>query len=176
MASEKREWFVLKISAGRETAVTRYLRSLGIHVFLPLARTDFRQRDGSLTCRVGPLFPRYVFILIRWADRRLAMFVRGVKGFLGYKEGMEKAPTVRKEEIDFLKSRIVTVNGWEAINLSSRPTVTFQPNQEVKIVEGPYAGFVSKILSIVDKKARVAITFAGILMPVWIPTFRLAPV
>jgi len=155
------EWFVLRTHYQEERRACLDLHRQGIKSFLPLARFEQRRKsDGLLCAKIQPLFPRYLFVQIRWADRRPVLHTRGIKSFVGWTiDGSLKPPAVPKSEIKELKSRLQEIFGLDVV-LMSRPK-DIVPDTMVYMLFGPFRDHVAKVQAVHGSRAEVVLSLFG---------------
>lgn len=163
------EWFVLRTLWQQEQRAERELNNQNVKTFLPMARTERRRAsDGLLTAKVHPLFPRYLFVQLRWEEHKPIMFTRGVHSFVGYYPGMDKAPVVRKGVIKELRSRLEEVLGRDVI-VFGRPEKV-EPGMIARILWGPFTGHLGLVESIDDDdRAKLILELFGVKTPIKLP-------
>lgn len=158
------EWFVVRTHYQQEHRAARELQQQRFKVFLPLMRTEHRDKTGLLRAKLAPLFKRYLFIQLHWHKHNPILSTRGVQSFVGFTEGMEKAPHVPKPVIHELKSRLEEVNGRDVVNFS-RPK-EIEPNMLVQILFGPYRNRTAPVQAVDGDAVDVLLKFAGVTKPV----------
>lgn len=170
------DWFVLRTEYNQEDRAARGLESQGLKTFLPIARTEYRRkRDGLLMARRSPVFRMYLFAQINWHRRYSVLATRGVKSFVGYQDGMEKAPFVPDDVMEELMSRMEELFGDNVT--SSRPLKDLQPGQMVEILCGPYRERSAIVHSVAGSRVRILLeAIGGMEVPVSLPKDILATV
>lgn len=84
-------WFAVYTYSRHEKRVDQYLSMREIEHFLPLYRTQHKWSDGSSVTLDLPLFPGYLFVRIKPADRVRVLEIPGVVTVVGG-TGREPAP------------------------------------------------------------------------------------
>ena len=162
------EWFVLRTHYQQEKRAHFEFQKQGIKSFFPLARTEYRRKsDGLLLAKVEPLFPRYLFVQIRWEDRRPVMYTRGIKEFVGWAPYMDKAPVVPKPVIRELKSRLEEVLGLDVLILDRPEHIA--PGDVVRILCGPFRDHLAPVKSFCGDRVELLLNLFGVITPVKLP-------
>lgn len=160
-----KEWFVIKTHFQQERRANRELLQQRLETLLLLARTEHRNQSGTLIARITPLFSTYLFVKLDWRkSRHQIMATRGVKTFVGYLDGMEKAPVVDPLDIEELKSRVENY----VINLS-RPHKEIEPGVMVQILFGPFRDQVASVQAIHGSRVEILLQLLGSTTPMTLP-------
>ena len=155
---DKYEWFVLRTHGQEEARADRELRNQGFKTFLPIAR-HVKHVGGRKIVYIGPLFPRYLFIKIKWSLRKPVVSTKGVKNFVGYYESSQKAPVVRDYIIRDLQARQEEVCGRLVINVD-KPLI-LQEGDLVSVLFGPFKGQTSEVTAVHDNKIDIVVNLFG---------------
>ncbi len=141
------EWYLLQTKAQLEHSVSQRLKALGVDVLLPLLRRHVH-RWGRLVTSVGPLFPRYLFILPKEGYRQDTIeFLPGVRGLVRF--GDEPAP-VPPSIIGELQRRCA----GGPIELPLEP---LRRGMSVRVTHGPFSKFEGIFERYLSGTERVAI-------------------
>ena len=149
---------MLRTHAQEEHRADRELRNQGFKTFLPIAR-HVRTVDGRNVVSILPLFPRYLFIKIRWSLHKPVTNTKGVKNFVGLYDNTMKAPVVRDHIIKELMSRQEEVCGRMVINID-RP-LRIQEGDLVSVLFGPFKGQTTCVTSIEDNHITAPVNLFG---------------
>lgn len=161
------EWFVLRTAFQREQRACLELSHQSIRTFLPLARTEHRRLDGLLVAKLRPLFTGYAFVFMDWLHRYPVLSTVGVKGFVGYIDGMPKPPSVSREDIKELRQRLEEIGGRAVVNLSRLKPI--EPGMMAQILFGPYRDHIAKVQAVDGSRVMVLLKFAGVDVPTRLP-------
>lgn len=142
----ERRWYVVQSEPRQDRIATAGLIGRGFAAYAPLVARDIRQGRGRTREVIRAMFPGYVFVHLSLAtDRWQRIFsTAGVRGMLMAGDRPAIVPddkldlvrTVEKDEEQYRQSRI---GGHD-----------FTVGQQVKIVEGPFCGFVAAITDLDD--------------------------
>ena len=133
-------WAPARLQPQRERLALHCLGLAGYEIYLPRLRERRISRGRRITV-TPPLFPGYCFVLIQlqWSRARWAP---GVAALICNGASPAKVPDTVIEEI---KSR--EVGGL--IDLpKSLPAVGLRPGAQVKILAGPFRGFVATLIGL----------------------------
>lgn len=128
-------WYAVQCKPMEDERAEINLERQGFDVFRPRARVRKRQR-GRMVTREESLFPRYLFLSLEpGVDNYYP--IRSTRGVLGLvRFGMYPTP-VPDTVIDYIRERTDPVT--RCVDLIRRDE--FKPNQKVKILDGPFAGY-----------------------------------
>lgn len=148
-------WFAVYTICRHEKCVARHFERRSIEHFLPLYRSQRRWKDGSRVMLDLPLFPGYVFVHIRRAERIRVLEVPGVLWIVG---GNGTQPTPLPEfEIETLRTALDP--------LRAEPCPALTAGQRVKIRSGAFAGM-RGIVTRQKNTCRVVITLELIMQSI----------
>lgn len=163
-------WYALRTFSGHEqkvkSAIESEVRRLSledkIHEILIPQETVFEVRNGKRRTRVKNFLPGYIIIrmLIDNRTRDVISETPSVLGFVGSKNG-EPAP-LQQAEVDRILGRVEERKNVETIE------TTFQINDPVKVIDGPFSGFsgVVKEVNFEKQKIKVEVGILGRKTPV----------
>lgn len=164
-----REWFVLQTYYQQERKANRELLRQDFETLLLLGRTEYRDRSGNLQWRIAPLFTTYLFVYLDWMkSRHQAMATKGVKTFVGYLDGMKKAPSVDPLDIEDLKSLVQNY----VVNLS-RPKKEIEPGALVRVLFGPFRDQTASVQVVHESRVEVLLQLLGSKIPMVLPREQL---
>lgn len=142
-------WYALYVRCNQENNVARSLSSRGVEHFLPCYRSRRRWQDRQVTLEL-PLFPGYVFVRLRLAERNQALSVPHVVSLVGTRS----APSaLAEEEIANIK------RGLEHGRIE--PHDYLNAGQRIVIIEGVMCGM-EGILLRKQNGARVVVSLDSI--------------
>ena len=160
------DWFVVRTAPQAEARVQRGLRENGLEAYLP-TETRWR-RTRYRTARVfAPMFPSYLFVGLS-TGRPEFYIVRALDGFLGFL-GIDGKPfpvrfgKVEAEPDSFSIEAMREAETLGLFDFTRSKKITFEPDQPVRIVGGPFAGFMAEVLeSPADDAKRIRILMQAI--------------
>ncbi len=161
------QWYALKVVGGQEAKVKFYLESevdkhdLGAFLREVLMPTEkvYEMRAGKKVLKERTFFPGYLLVSADLSDGRIGAIVRSIPGALGFLGdagwSLSKAPTpLRESEVDKLLGNHQS-GGYDDM----LPQHAFLVGEAVRVVDGPFNGFVGHIQEIFEerKKLNVAV-------------------
>ncbi len=169
-------WYVLRAVSGQEKKVKSYLENeivrQKLEDFIPeiLIPTEkiYEVRNGKKRIREKSFFPGYIIIsadLTHGEANHLITTMPGVLGFLGNITAGSKVPVpLRQSEINRILGRVEEAE--ESVVETSK--VSYHRGENVKIIDGPFSGFVGAVEEIFDdkKKLNVVVKIFGRNTPV----------
>ena len=168
-------WYVIRAVSGQEKKIKSYLDNEIIRqkldeiipqVLIPSEKV-YEMRNGKKRIREKSFFPGYILISADLSNSRaldLITNMPGVLGFLGNTSGTTKIPVpLRQAEVN----RILGKVDEEAQEVAT-PTVQFLKGESVKVIDGPFSGFVGTVEEVFDdrKKLNVVVKIFGRNTPV----------
>ncbi len=164
---DDRQWYVIHTYSGYENKVKTNLEhridSMGVQdkifqVVIP-TEEEIEIKDGQRRTFQKKVFPGYVLVQMLMSDDSwyVVRNTPGVTGFVGH--GTKPSPL---DDADV--KRILKQMKMEAPKVK----VSFQPNERVKVVDGPFTDFIGVVDSINAEKGkvRVLVSFFGRETPV----------
>ena len=172
-----KQWFILSTMTGQEQKVQRLIRAKASEGEIDLApaiggleiptERVLVSRNGRQKAVTRKLFPGYVFAELdlykdvrrKQFNKELWQFVNSIDGvicFLGSERNargeMVRPPIpMTDEEV----ANVLSVGGGE--NAKPRPNVTYQPGEQVKVVDGAFVGSVGTVASVDDQHGRMTV-------------------
>ncbi len=157
-------WYVLRAVSGQEKKIKTYIenelarQSLSEYVPEVLIPTEkiYEMRNGKKRVREKNFFPGYIIIsadLSKGEVLHLITSMPGVIGFLGNSEGKgnSKVPVaLRQSEINRILGRVD-----EAAQEEEAPSMSFIKGESVKVVDGPFSGFIGAVEEVFDEKKKL---------------------
>ncbi len=128
-------WYAVHTSVNQEKLVSQRLGQRGIENFLPLYTTVRRRTDRRVILNL-PLFPGYLFVRINPIDRMRILEVPRVVRLVG--TGTTPL-ALANHEIESLRLGLSRNHDAEPCNYLVKGT-------KVRVLRGPFAGFVGKLL------------------------------
>lgn len=141
-------WFAVRAQPKHEHIAAAHLRQEGqLEVFLPRIRFRRATRRGAVWFTEA-LFPGYLFARFNWTrDLRRVLHSRGVSTVIHFGD---RWPTIPDAAMAELQTRY---QGEEIYCVPEE----LQPDEEVKIVSGPFQGLLAVVLRPQPGRARVAV-------------------
>jgi len=141
-------WYAVHTKPRQEERVVARVAETGVEAFLPKLQVR-RKRHGRGMVQIEPLFPGYLFIsamltLERWDRIR---WTPGVKAVLGC-DGVPSA--IPESLVASIKQRI----GADGVFCQAP---AFGPGDRVRLIDGPFAGFVGVLERTTSRAGRVRV-------------------
>jgi transcriptional antiterminator NusG len=155
-------WFVLRAVSGQEKKIKSYIeneitrQNLAEYVPQILIPSEkvYEMRNGKKHVREKNFFPGYIIIsadLSKGEVLHIITSVPGVIGFLGNAEGNSKVPVpLRQSEINRILGRVD-----ETADVEEAPSMSFFKGENVKVVDGPFSGFIGTVEEVFDEKKKL---------------------
>jgi transcription termination/antitermination protein NusG len=169
------KWYVVRAVSGQEKKVKSYLENeiyrqgLGDYVPQILIPSEkvYEMRNGKKRVREKTFFPGYILISADLSNGEVMHVITsmpGVLGFLGNSNGPTKIPVpLRQAEVNRILGKVD-----EVTQEVSAPTLSFIKGESVKVVDGPFSGFIGTVEEVFDerKKLNVVVKIFGRNTPV----------
>jgi len=165
-----KRWYVVHTYSGFEKAVVRslkeHIRNAGMEekfgdILLPTEEV-VEMKSGQKRTSERKFFPGYVLVNMEMDDDswHLVKNVPKVTGFIGG-SGMKPTPITDKEAQAILQQ---VQEGVE----KPRPKFSFQPGEQVRVVDGPFADFNGTVedVNYEKNKLKVSVSIFGRMTPV----------
>jgi transcription antitermination factor NusG len=146
------KWFALYTTSRHEKRVVQHLDHRQIECYLPLYQSERKWSDGSRVTLELPLFPGYLFVRIRRAERGNVLAVPGAVAVVGGTGG-EPAP-LPDTTIEALRVGLQLRH--------ARPHAFLRAGQRVRIRLGALTGFEGIVVR-TKKSLRVVLTLEHIM-------------
>ncbi len=152
-------WYTIHTQVGYEEKVKSMLenklKEMGLlddveEIFVPFEEVIVIKKNNKKEKVKKCLYPSYVFVKAKMSDK-LYNIVRKMSfasGFIGYKN--EPAP-VDESEIKQIKDRV------ESSKEAPRLSVSFEPGESVRVLDGPFANFTGTVDEVDVEKGRLRI-------------------
>lgn len=166
-SSSTMKWYVVRAQANREKSVAERLikesekgdlqGKLG-QVIVPMEKSFFL-KNGKKVMREKVMFPGYVFVETN-AIGELKYHLKGMNGATGFltNRGGEIQP-LSKDEVNKM------LGAHEEAQAVTTET-NFIIGEEIKVMDGPFNGFVGTIDEIKDQKVKVSVLIFGRKTPI----------
>jgi transcriptional antiterminator NusG len=155
-------WFVLRAVSGQEKKIKSYIENeitrQKLNEFVPQilipSEKIYEMRNGKKRVREKNFFPGYIIIsadLSKGEVLHIITSIPGVIGFLGNAQGNSKVPVpLRQAEINRILGRVD-----EAEHHEEAPSMSFIKGETVKVVDGPFSGFIGLVEEVFDEKKKL---------------------
>ncbi len=161
------KWYVVRAQANREKSVSERLikesekgdlqGKLG-QVIVPMEKSFFL-KNGKKVMREKVMFPGYVFVETN-AIGELKYHLKGMNGATGFL-------TNRGGEIQSLsRDEVNKMIGLHEEAQAKQPETTYVIGEEIKVMDGPFSGFIGTIDEIKDQKVKVSVLIFGRKTPI----------
>lgn len=171
-----KQWYVVHVLSGQESRVKeRILRQVEIEemgncvyqVLVPV-ETITEIKKGKKSEVKKKFFPGYVLINMSLLqadgnmDNSAWYFILGIDGVIGFAGGKDRPIPMREREVDAMLSQI------QERGESSRPRITFEVGDKVKVNDGPFESQEGTIDEINQERGtlRVSVEIFGRATPV----------
>jgi len=169
------KWYVVRAVSGQEKKVKSYLeneitrQNLADYVPQILIPSEkvYEMRNGKKRVREKTFFPGYILISADLSNGEVVHLITsmpGVLGFLGNSNGPTKIPVpLRQAEVNRILGKVD-----EVTQEVTAPTMSFIKGESVKVVDGPFSGFIGTVEEVFDerKKLNVVVKIFGRNTPV----------
>ena len=144
-------WYAIQTRPKQESRADANLRGLGVETFFPQAHMT--PTAGGRALRIGPLFPRYLFVRCDVAAMAAKIrYTRGVARILSNALG----PTpVDDAIVDAIRDRLAD-DGLVALDTA------FAAGDHVRITAGPFSGFAGIFQNTMGPSDRVALLLTAV--------------
>jgi transcriptional antiterminator RfaH len=156
-------WYLIRSKPREESTAHAQLQRQGFNAFFPRVQQSVRIR-GRWSERVGPLFPRYLFLHADAARQSLAP----VRSTLGVNEIVRFGSEYATVPLEIIRSLMAEANPDTGVHELRGPLFTAGSN--VKIADGPFRGLegvfecadgeerVSILLEVLGRRTRVSLS------------------
>jgi transcription termination/antitermination protein NusG len=144
------QWYAAHLHANREKRAAEELRWRGVEHFLPLYASVRRWKDRRVTLDL-PLFPGYLFVRIRLADRLRVLSVPGVARLVGCAGVPTSLPDA---ELESLREKL-------SQGMRAEPYPYLALGRRVRVIRGPMQGVEGFLVSR-RKRSRIVISIDSI--------------
>ena len=154
VAFRRQRWYAACTKSSAEQIARSNLAAQGFEVYLPMMKIGRRVRNLGWGEFIEPLFPGYLFVRFDPTTKSAAP-IRSTKGVTGLVRFGADPATIPDEIIAELRER----ENSSGLHVDS--TARLAPGDKVRMVQGPFAGFVAT-LEHSDGGARVAVLLAAL--------------
>ena len=160
MAQAEMAWYVLRAISGKEGKVKEYIDAeikngrLGGHVAQVLIPTEkvVQIRGGKRIVKERNYLPGYVLVEARLVGE-IAHELRNTPQVLGFLGGMDNPTPLRPAEVNRILGKVD-----ELAEETIETDVPYEVGDNVKVNEGPFAGFTGVIEKVDAEKKKVTVT------------------
>ena len=156
------KWYIVRAQSNRERSVSEriikesekgdLMGKVG-QVIVPMEKSFFL-KNGKKVMREKVMYPGYIFVETN-AIGELKYFIRGCNGATGFL-------TNRSGDIlPLAQTEVNRMLGQHEESKEQQIETTFVHGEEVKIIDGPFNGFVGTIEEIKDQKVKVGVLIFG---------------
>lgn len=148
-------WFAIEVAPRRERAAGWSLHEHGFDAYCPM-ETVWRRTKRSKFKADQPIFPRYIFVYVP-LNRSLyeVANIEHVTGIVGI--GGVARPIREQAWVEEMRGQ----ETLGAFDKTISKKLTFRPGQPVRVIGGPFSGFLADVLSAKDGDARVRVLLKG---------------
>ncbi len=151
-------WYALHTYSGYENKIKltiehrvqmEGLREMVAQVLVPLKK-GIEIKNGKKTEVQRNIMPGYVFIEMEPNEEVFALVqkIPGVSAFLGAEGGSKPSPLPKSEVVGLLES-------IEERTDKPKSIITYRVNDQVKVIEGPFANFVGTVEHVDSEKGKI---------------------
>lgn len=159
--TSNKKWYVLRAISGKEKKVKQAiedeiirnnLQNYVSQVLIP-AEKVLQIKGGKKVTKERSYFPGYILIEAELVGEvpHILKNINGVIGFLGAEKGGDPLP-LRPQEVNRILGKVDELNESEADVF-----VPFQVGELVKIIDGPFNGFVGTVEKIMEDKKKLEV-------------------
>jgi transcriptional antiterminator NusG len=164
------KWYIVRAQSNREKSVSEKITKEGEkgdlmgkigRVVVPIEKT-FHLKNGKKVIREKVLYPGYIFVETN-AVGELKYYIKGCNGASGFltNRGGDILP-LAQSEVDRMLGR-----QEEEQEKDVEIKLVFIPGEEIKILDGPFSGFVGTVDDMMnDQKVKVIVSIFGRKTPV----------
>ena len=172
------QWYVIRAVSGQEKKIKSYLDNEIIRqkldevipqVLIP-AEKVYEMRNGKKRVREKSFFPGYILISADLGNNRALDMILNMPGVLGFL-GNSQVGTTSKVPVPLRQAEVNRILGKvseEETEEVSVPTASYLKGENVKVVDGPFGGFIGTVEEVFDdrKKLNVVVKIFGRNTPV----------
>jgi transcriptional antiterminator RfaH len=141
-------WYLVHTKPRQEKCALKNLQRQGFQCYLPTLPSE-KLRQGALTVKDGPLFPRYLFIRLGQGDSAPSWApIRSTKG-------VSRLVSFGAEPAKVADSLVEALRVHEA-SVQTEPERLFKPGESVRLTEAPFAG-IEGVYQMADGERRVMV-------------------
>ncbi len=171
------QWYVIRAVSGQEKKVKSYLENEIVRqkldeiipqILIPTEKI-YEMRNGKKRIREKSFFPGYILISADLGNNRALDLILNMPGVLGFL-GNSQVGTTSKVPVPLRESEVNRILGRQEEETAEATvsTVAFIQGESVKVVDGPFGGFVGTVEEVFDdrKKLNVVVKIFGRNTPV----------
>jgi transcriptional antiterminator NusG len=157
------KWYIVRAQSNREKSVSERIIKEGEkgdlmgkigRVVIPTEKS-FHVKNGKKVQKEKVMFPGYIFVETN-AVGELKFYLREVNGATGFLTNREKQiQSLSESEVD----RMLGIQKEKEESIQNFDS--FTNGEEIKILEGPFSGFIGTVESCKDRKIKVEVKIFG---------------
>jgi len=154
-------WYVAFCKPAQEQVAQINAQNQGFDTYLPML-TKQQVNRGKLSVITQAMFPRYLFLRPSSDEQSVASLksTRGIAKLVQFGFELGVAPDELIEQL-----REVEVSAHK-----EGPEMLFQQGDQVDVIDGPFKGFVAKVLCKPSERVKLLLEFLGKSQQVSLPT------
>jgi len=161
MAENTKKWYVVRAISGKEKKIKKYiedevlrngLKDYVSQILIPTEKV-FQIRNGKKMSKERSFFPGYILVEADLSGEvpHVIKGVNGVIGFLGAEKGGVPLP-IRMAEVNRILGKVD-----ELAETEEEMTIPFITGESIKVIDGPFNGFVGTIENINEEKRKLEV-------------------
>jgi len=154
-------WYVAFCKPAQEQVAQINAQNQGFETYLPML-TKQQVNRGKLSVITQAMFPRYLFLRPS-SDEQSVASLKSTRGIAKLVQFGFELGIASNELIEQLRE-------VEASALEEGPEVLFQQGDRVDFIDGPFKGFVAKVISKPSERVKLLLEFLGKSQQVSLPT------
>jgi len=154
-------WYVAFCKPAQEQVAQMNAQNQGFEIYLPML-TKQQVRRSKLSVVAQAMFPRYLFVRPSSDEQDVASLksTRGIVKLVQFGFELGIAPDELIEQLREV----------EASAHKDGPELLFQQGDQVDVIDGPFKGFVAKVLNKPSERVKLLLEFLGKSQQVSLPT------
>ena len=163
-----RDWYAVRTQTRCEQRVKRALMENGLEAYLPIEKR-WKWTRSQKTEQERPLFTGYIFVALSRAAPEFYTVknIDGVASFIGVNNRpiaiqFYRVERANDEPEDFSIQSLMEAETLGLFDFTRSKKITFKPDQPVRIIGGPFTGFMAKVLADPGEEKRVRILMQAI--------------
>ena len=161
MSENTKKWYVVRAIGGKENKIKKYIEdeilrnkldSFVSQILIPTEKV-FQIRNGKKISKERNFFPGYILVEADLSGEvpHVIRGVNGVIGFLGAEKGGTPLP-IRMAEVNRILGKVD-----ELADTEEEMTIPFVIGESIKVIDGPFNGFVGAIENINEDKRKLEV-------------------
>lgn len=158
-------WVILRMSSGDTLKVAKSLTDAGLEVWTPVERKIGRTEESRTRIRMeAPMMPSYAFGRVEHVDEllRLAMIPQREHPRFSVFHRRGGIPLIADDQLDALRSEVDRSHRlFERFRRRGKKGPKLAPGSEVRLPDGPFAGFTGIVEDQQGQFTAVGLTIFG---------------